>query len=198
MGINSTASDYRQLLYKLLPKGIAWNNDPGSNLYALIDAMAQEFSRADAMCETLIEEAFPNTTNQLLPEWERTVGLPDKCSEIGESTTIRRLNVLAKLAARGGQSPQYFIDVAAALGYQITITEFNVFRADISSAGDPVYDVDWEYAWQVNAPETTIFYFEAGVSVAGDPLADWGNDRLECVITDLKPAHTHVIFAYET
>ena len=136
------------------------------------------------------------TTNQLLPNWERVLGLPDDCSELGESTTIRRLNVLAKLATRGGQSPQYFIDVAAALGYTIAITEFDVFRAGVSSAGDPVYSEEWEYAWQVNAPETTVVYFAASTSVAGDPLADWGNDRLECVITNLKPAHTHVLFAY--
>jgi uncharacterized protein YmfQ (DUF2313 family) len=195
--INSSAESYRQQLQKLLPQGIAWPTEPDSTFVKLLDAMSQEFARVDAMCATLIDEVFPDTTSQLLTNHERVLGLPDDCSEIGESTTIRRLNVLAKLAARGGQSPQYFIDVAAALGYTITITEFNAFRAGISVAGDPVYSDAWEYAWQVNAPETSIVYFKAGISVAGDPLAEWGNDRLECAITKLKPAHTHVIFAYE-
>ena len=95
----------------------------------------------------------------------------------------------------GDQSRQYYIDVAARLGYQITITEFDTFEAG-DHAGDLVNGENWRYAWRVNAPEVTITEFIAGGSSAGDPLRDWGNEQLECVINRLKPAHTLAQFAY--
>ena len=91
---------------------------------------------------------------------------------------------------------KYFEAVAAELGYQVTITEFFPFRAGASKAGDPAAGDAWAFAWQVNAPETTIWEFKAGHSTAGEPLRTWGNEKLECVIERLKPAHTEVLFAY--
>jgi uncharacterized protein YmfQ (DUF2313 family) len=197
LSINSTPDDYKQQLINLSPKGLAWPTEDGSNWIKLLDAIAQEFARVDARCSDLINEALPDTTTELLPNWEQIAGLPDECSELGDSYSIRRLNLIAKLASRGGQSPSYYISVALALGYEITVTEFDQFRADINSAGDPVNGEAWEYTWRVNAPLNSIVYFRASLSAAGEPLAEWGNDRLECVINKLKPAHTIVLFSYE-
>ena len=109
--------------------------------------------------------------------------------------THERLAACEKIARIGDQSRQYFIDAAAALGYEITITEFRPFVAG-SLAGDPLTNGDWIYTWRVNAVAGTgITHFVAG-SQAGEPLRDWGNERLECLISRLKPAHTLVQFAY--
>jgi uncharacterized protein YmfQ (DUF2313 family) len=194
--IGSTATDYKEQLKKLSPEGKAWPIEDDSNWVRLLDAIAQECARIDAMGVLLIDESFPDTTTLLLENWERVLGLPDECSELGESTAIRRLNVLSKIASRGGQTPQYYINIAAGLGYTITITEFNQFRVGISSVGDPLYGEEWEHAWQVNAPLNSIIEFKVGQSAVGDALREWGNDRLECVMNKLKPAHTVVIFSY--
>ena len=109
----------------------------------------------------------------------------------------RRDAVVAKYTLIGGQNKQFYIDLAAAIGFTITITEFNPFVAG-SGAGDPISndDTGWPWAWQVNAPETTIQYFRSGQNTSGDALRKWGNEKLECAITARKPAHTHVSFAY--
>ncbi len=194
--INSTAEDYVEQLKKLTPEGLAWPVEDDSNWIKLITAIAQEMARVDAMCATLVDESFPDTTTQLLPNWERVAGLPDECTELGETYEVRRKNLIAKLVARGGATPQYFIDVAAALGYEITITEFDPFRVNINAVGDALNGVNWQFVWQVNSALNTIIWFRAGLSAAGEALAVWGNDRLECVINRLKPAHTTVIFSY--
>lgn len=109
----------------------------------------------------------------------------------------RRDDVVQRLITTGGQSRRYFIDLARALGYEITITEFFPFRAGHSRAGDPITNtLDWRYSWRVNAPETTFWLFRAGVGAAGEPLRKWGNSRLEGVIRKYAPAHTNVIFGY--
>lgn len=195
--LSTSADEYRQQLQKLAPQGIAWPTEPTSNWVKFLDALAQEFARVDARANELIDESFPDTTTELLPNWERVAGLPDDCNGvIGETYQIRRLNLLAKLAARGGQSIAYFIEVMGVLGFTITITEYDRFRVNRNRMGDALNGEDWEYTFTVNAPTETIFWFRAGQAAAGEPLASWGNERLECNMNKLKPAHTLALFAY--
>lgn len=188
--------NYLRLLQNLLPQGWAWPREPETNMENLLTAKAEELNRVGVRVEDQLTEAYPLTTSELLTDWERMTGLPEQCEGLAETVALRREAVVQKLSSIGGQSPGFYIGVAEQLGYEITITEFQPFRAGQSRAGDPVYDEEWAYAWQVNAPEETISYFAAGQGAAGEPLATWGNETLECVISRLKPAHTIVIFAY--
>ena len=78
----ATAEQYRQALQSLLPPGPAFTREPNALLTKLLDALAQELYRADLRAAQLIDEAFPDTTTELLPDWERVAGLPDACGEI--------------------------------------------------------------------------------------------------------------------
>jgi uncharacterized protein YmfQ (DUF2313 family) len=196
MPIGSSASDYLQQLINLTPPGSAFPMEDSANWVSLLNAIAQTCARIDANSVLLLNESFPDTTTQLLPNWERIAGLPDDCSVLGDTYQIRRLNLIAKLTSRGGQSKSYFIEVAASLGYTVTITEFKPFRVSISRVGDPLCDATWLFVWQINSQLNTITWFRAGNSAAGEPLASWGNTRLECIMKKYKPAHTIVQFAY--
>lgn len=192
----TVADQYREQLKALLPPGNAFPRDPGNNIEKLLDGMAQELARLDGRAQKLVREANPMTTSELLLDWERVAGLPDNCSGTLANTLQGRINALvSKVASVGGQTKQYFIDVAAALGYTVTITEYFAFVAG-SHAGDAVSNDDWAFTWRMNAPETTVISFRAGRSASGEPLRTWGNDELECKINQLKPAHTHVIYSY--
>lgn len=189
--------DYGKQLLDLMPPGQAFSRDPGTQLEQVLLGCAVEFSRVETRGDQLAIEVIPSETNELLTDWERVAGLPDKCSgKLEETIQGRRNALLAKLSSTGGQSPAYFIEVARSLGYEVTITEFRPFLAGMSRAGDPLTNGDWIYTWRINAPETTIIEFRAGLSAAGEPLRTWGNDTLECKINQLKPAHTQVIFSY--
>jgi len=192
-----TPEEYAQLLKNLLPSGAAFIREPGTNLEQLLLGLAVEFSRVEARADVLALEVNPFNSVELLPDWERATGLPDKCSGELESTTQGRRNaVIAKLSSTGGQSIAYFIEIAAALGYTITITEFLPFQVGRSTVGQALTNGPWQFAWQIHAPETTVISFRVGLSGVGEALRTWGNGTLECKLRQLAPAHTVPIFSY--
>lgn len=192
-----TAARYKEQLKALLPPGRAFPRETGTTLDALLDALAVELARIDTRGDELTTEANPQTTLELLADWERVAGLPDPCvADQVQSIATRRMALVSKLSGTGGQSRAYFIAVAAALGYTVTIEEFHPFVAGGSYAGDDVTNGDWAFTWRIHAPGVTVTPFSVGTSAAGDPLNSWGNDLLECRMNHLKPAHTILQFAY--
>lgn len=190
------AQAYREALQALLPPGAAWTREADAVLTALLDALAQELARVDVRADGLFDEADPRTTAELLADWERVAGLPDSCVTTTQTTAERRATLVGKLTGLGGQSRQYFIDLAAALGYTVTITEHGPFRVGQNAVGDPLNGDSWQFAWTLNAPATTVREFAVGGSAVGDALRSWGNTLLECAIRRFSPAHTTVLFSY--
>jgi uncharacterized protein YmfQ (DUF2313 family) len=193
---NLTADDFAHALQALLPRGRVWPREPDAVQSATARGLSGVYAWQTARSNNLLIDAFPASTTELLPEWEETLGLPDPCTGANPSMQQRRAQVVARLTSSGGQSAQFFIDFAAALGYTITVTNFAPFRAGQSSAGQALGDEDWFFTWSVDAPENTVTHFAAGQSAAGDPLATWGNEVLECELEALKPAHTILQFRY--
>lgn len=192
-----TAADYLEQLKTLLPPGQAFPREAGTTLHSLLDGMSIELARVDARGEALPLEAIPSSSSELLVDWERVAGLPDKCSGVLEETLQGRKNVLlAKLSSTGGQSAAYFVELAASLGYVVTIEQFRPFRVGLSSVGDALTNGDWVFTWRIKAPAVTVTSFRVGQSAVGERLRTWGNDTLECKINQLKPAHTIALFAY--
>jgi len=189
-----TADQYFSQQVALLPRGILWDSLVEHELGELLRAQAKEYARIDARTDDLLKEADPRKTYEMLIDWETDFGLPEKCTD--EALTLEQRNKVlhAKVTNLGGQSRQFFIDLAKGLGYDITITEFSIFNFE-SSFEDPMTDENWLFVWRVNAPEETINYMtvESGLD---EPYATWGNERLECSINRLKPDHTTVLFAY--
>lgn len=191
-----TAADYAEHLKALLPPGVAYQFETDGVLAGLLLAMADELARVHVMGSDFIEESDPRTTSAMFTDWEYDYGLPDLCNNEIPSMVERRQLLLAKRLGVGGQSPQFFIDLAARFGYTVTITEFSPFRVDESSVDDALYGDDWCFTWQVNAPVDVITEFAVGESAVGDALREWGDERLECFIGRAAPAHTTVLFAY--
>lgn len=197
-----SAEAYQAQLAALLPRGRAWPREGDSTLMRLMLAEADELARIDGRAADLFEETDPRATLELLTDWERVAGLPDNCIPAPDSIAERRAALLSRLTGQGGQSRAYFIELAARMGYAITIDEFRPFVAG-SDAGEDLNGDDWAHAWRVNvlppAVDTgtgfTITYFTAG-SDAGERLAGFGSLDLECVISRARPAHSVVLFSY--
>lgn len=195
MGLTST--DYLAQLQALLPPGPAWSQDADAPITRLLDGLAQELARVDGRALQLLEEADPRATAELFADWERAAGLPDACAVAfgGDQTTAqRRAALLGRLSAMGGQSAAYYVGLAAAIGYAITITEFHEHTVN-DDVEHPLYGAAWIFCWQVNAALNTVIDITVD-STVDDPIAAWGNSLLECVIRRLEPAHTTVLFSY--
>lgn len=179
------ADQHGGIFRKLLPRGVIWTDERSRKLSLLLRGWADEWARVHEQGLRLIEEVDPRTTTEAIDDWERILGLPDPC-ETTPPTLLqdRRDAVVAALIATGGSTPQYFIDIAAAFGIVITITEQPdgiALRVGVGRVGDRLSVAGAIYVWQVNAPAATSAALRS---------------RLECKFTEIKPAHTVVQFVY--
>jgi uncharacterized protein YmfQ (DUF2313 family) len=191
-----TAKEYRALLLALAPPGRALPRNPESTWAQLLHALAEELARVDVRHENLLDESDVRTTAELLSGWERVTGLPDDCAPAVQTLAERRDALIHRLVNLGGQSRQFFIDLAARLGYTITISEPKPFRVDRNAVGDGLNADEWAFVWQVEAPINVTREFRVQENAVGDALRSWGDELLECVIGEHKPAHTLVQFSY--
>ncbi|MBX6386333.1 MAG: DUF2313 domain-containing protein [Microbispora sp.] len=193
-----TSADYQAALQALLPHGRVWPREPDAVQSRVAAGLAQTAARLHARANYLLRDAFPVAPLELLPEWEATLGLPDPCagSAADQSMEQRQAAVAARFVGRGGQSVAYYTGVAAALGYQITITQFTPAVVGRARIGDPLAGAGWAHVWRVNAPETTVLVSRVGSARIGDRLREWGNNTLECALSRIRPAHTILQFAY--
>lgn len=208
--------NFIRLIYNLLPKGWAWNDDPDSDTYKLIASIAEEFLRVHNRLEDLIIEIDPFQTNELLDDWDAMLGLPAPCwDDLELSSADRRQMIIQTLAALGGANSAYFENLLNNYGFNVTVTPYfspflagisragdrltngeTYFRAGTARAGDRLYNSGWTFWWRVHSATNVVTYFRAGQGRAGDRLAVFGNERLECIVRKLKPAHTSVQFTY--
>ena len=82
-----------------LPDGRAWagKNLDGTNMRALVKGCAAAFMEIQGQIETLAREFDVRLTDQLLPDWEESCGLPEECIGPLASLEERRKSVILRL-----------------------------------------------------------------------------------------------------
>ena len=205
--------DYVAALHALLPRGRAWSRDGDTTQTAVLTGLAEVYEDSNQDANDLLVQAFPATADEMLPEWEYTFGLPESTTAYvphtveGTSTeplllllptasslSERQRRVVAALTNTGGQSVAYFIALAAALGFTITITQFTAYNVR-KPVGVPIAGDGWAHTWRVNARAAdAITYTPTADVVPATP--NFGNPTLDAMMGAFKPAHTVVIMAY--
>ncbi|KAF0145128.1 MAG: phage protein [Nitrospirae bacterium] len=168
--------------------------DLGGEFERDIELEGKQLDLAQARVDDLLKEMFPDGAYELLCCWERVCGITPGADD---TLQMRRDTVIRKLREIGRLDRKYFIDVAAAMGYTITIEELHPFMAGLSYAGDTLYVEESIFIWLVRIAGQSLYYFRAGQSSAGERLLWWPVQTvLENILNDLKPAHTYIIFDY--
>jgi uncharacterized protein YmfQ (DUF2313 family) len=148
--VRRSADDYAEAFQDLHPVGPAWpraeapasdDDTPRGDDEALSDltrGLAKVWGdKVDARAaDLLFIETDPRQTYELLPDWERAFGLPDPCNAEVQNLALRRAALIRKLTLLGRQRPQFFIDLAASLGYQIRIYEYRPVVSGITVCGE--------------------------------------------------------------
>lgn len=127
--------------------------NPDGNFHINLKIWSKHLDIVDDKAIELLLETSPDTTtfDWLLQEWEKLCGITDTTGAI----TTRRNAIIAILRARGGLSKPYFWKIAEGFGYNyghgqnapipfiyfIEGGDFAAFRADISKAGDKIWEV---------------------------------------------------------
>lgn len=206
-------NSYRTVITKLLPIGKAWNKVREHRLFV---GLAVEFARIfDRGQDFLNKELYPGTADELLPDWEQLVGLPDECTPEGLDIDGRRQQVLQKMSTLGGANAQYFQDLATLAGFNAIVTNYRPFRTGISRVGEPLsndFDIrfrvgtgrvgqvlrntGWRFWFQVNVEATNLTRFRVGYGRVGQALVTFSNPLFECTVRKLKPAHAAPFFTF--
>jgi uncharacterized protein YmfQ (DUF2313 family) len=135
--VRRTGSDYTQAFLALLPQGPAWSRAIDTTLMAVSRGLNNYWGFVDGRAADLLEtESDPRLTIELLPDWERAWGLPDPCYQEPLTIDERHLALMMRMTMLGAQSREFFIGVAAMIGYTITITEYRTFVVGIDRCGD--------------------------------------------------------------
>lgn len=95
-------------------------------------------------------ESDPGQPVELLAEWGTRLWSAGPLLAAQHDDTAAAGGV-GRADRKPGQSIAYYVAVAAALGYTITITEFRQFRVSRSQVGDPVCGDPRRSTWPVNA-----------------------------------------------
>jgi uncharacterized protein YmfQ (DUF2313 family) len=205
--------EYAHALSALLPQGIAWPRWSESVVMKVVNGLAGIMGFVDGRAADLLErESDPRQTIELLSDWERNWGLPECGLPLG-SIGERQTALVLKMTLLGGQSRQFFTDVARRLGYEVTITEYRPFMVGVDRAGDnreyladgsltekscQIGDPIMRFVWTVHLSSSRLTWFRASRGQAGiDPhLSIARAADLECFYRKWAPAHTIVLFDY--
>ena len=195
---------YRDHLHALLPSGPAWPDETESTLDALLLAIAERFAEVDLSGANLLDEILPNSTFDLLPDWERVVGLPDVCSVLGATITVRRASLLEKLVTKPNLSASEFERIGRTFGVDIEVQELDQVRAEALSARLALLGTTltvtggrWRFVWWVGIPSAADVTRFTTLSTFDTPFLSIGrNTELECRLANAAPAHTRVEFDY--
>ena len=212
----ASVDKYLKVLSDLLPNGKAWQDIKCS---PLVRGLSHEFARIEDAIRNFLEvELDPRTTTELLPDWEKMLGIPDECTPDNLTLAERREQVTQKWTAQGGINAEYYEFVAEQLGFDVEVVNIPDFRVGISRVGEALTNHDvlentrlrvgygrvgerlrdygWRFFFIVRLPASELRRFRVGENRVGDRLVDFGNELLECTFKKLKPAHNGVLFRF--
>jgi uncharacterized protein YmfQ (DUF2313 family) len=173
-----SADDYKDLLYRLMPKGPVWPVDSEATPVwdSLLTALSKEFARVGAVIFSIPDAIIPSATmrSEGLDKWEEIL---DLSPESTASDADRRTAILAKLGEYIGPSLaeiQAYADLFG-VGAVVTHHEYPRFTVDQSAVGDAVNGLQFLVTWTVTYDGPQSDTFEAAMRV-------------------VQPAHTTLLF----
>jgi uncharacterized protein YmfQ (DUF2313 family) len=185
---------WHEALLQQMPRGRAWPRDPESNLSQYVKGFAQRLVDAELSADQLLLEMRPETTVQLLPEWEEYLGLPE-CAVPNQTFESRRAAVVEKYHRKGGLQTWQIEALALALGFTVEVREHfphHVQRTVLY----PIWPNRWRYTLEV-----VVFGLPDGRFRVTDnvltPLKTQSALLLECTLSRYKLGGFTYEYIYE-
>jgi len=185
------------MLARHMPEGQVWENkfNTDSNLGKLILGLSCEYLRLSYLIENVVNEIDIKKTNNLINEWQESVGIPDSCIDGEGSLEEKRQDVILKINSYGGiQTAQDFVDLAELLGFTAVVSNgvkhgifplaFPIRFFDSRKTAVHTILVDLEEVREV-FPITFPIPFTSNVT-----------GLIQCLFKKLVPANCQVIFRY--
>jgi len=179
-------------------KLFASKNIDGTNLRKMLKGLGGEMTRVDQIFQSVWDgtNILETTDPDYMNAWEAAVGIPNTYFPQTTSLLIddRRQQVLIQLRSLGVLTQQDFIDLAALLGYAITIQQgINMLY--------PPYSVPFIPMRNENDARFIMFVSGLGTVSAYPPysvpfLPQNPGSQLQTLFNILKPANTIIIYLF--
>ena len=189
-----SVSEWQDVLQQNMPRGRAWPRDENADLTALIKALSPRLNRLEVNADLLLQEMRPETTVQLLPEWETYLGLPE-CNIPNDDFLVRRAAVVEKYHRKGGLAPWQIEGVAAALGFTIEVKQVLPHHC-LRNCMARIWPKRYRFLLVVTVKDTPVTRFTVIEDVL-TPLIEYHTQMLECVLTKYRLAGTGYEYIFE-
>ena len=135
----------------------------------------------------------PETTFQLLPDWENYLGLPE-CELDGVTVEDRRRAAVEKYHRKGGLAPWQIENVAKALGFTVTVRVILPHHC-MRNCMHPLYPARYRWLLQIDVRDIQGGRFTCMDNVL-TPLLSNRARNLECVLSKYRLAGTGYEYFY--
>ncbi|WP_086553251.1 putative phage tail protein [Acetobacter orientalis] len=128
-----TREQYTQALLDHLPSGKIYNKTTTSNIYKFFYSLAGEMKKVDDYAENIAIDWQPGNTTNFLFEWQKSLGLPDRCVSHQSSFEDQRNQVVSRLTFTGGSTTNFIKSFCESLGYEVDVKEWGQMICGVQS-----------------------------------------------------------------
>lgn len=130
-----TREQYTRAILNHLPPGKIYNKTSTSNIYKFFYSLSGEMKKVDDYAEALAIDWQPGNTTNFLFEWQKSLGLPDKCVTHQSSFEDQRNQVVSRLTFTGGSTVEFIKSFCESLGYEVDVKEWGQMICGVQSCG---------------------------------------------------------------
>lgn len=177
-----------------MPRGVLWQRSTSLDLYKYTQGYASRLERAEASADNILLEMRPESTLQLLTDWEDYLGLPECIAEPSSNIEYRRYAVVEKYHRKGGLQAWNIQKLATDLGFTVEVDETFPHHC-MRSCIYPLWEQKYRYILRV-----TVYGIPGAYMTCLDdvltPLLTSDARVLECTLNRYKLGGLYYEFYY--
>ncbi|ENM3953878.1 YmfQ family protein [Vibrio cholerae] len=177
-----------------MPRGVIWQRETTLDLYKYAAGYAPRLEAAEISAEGLLFEMRPETTLQMLPEWEDYLALPE-CNAGKQAIESRRAAVVEKYHRKGGLQAWNIEKLASDLGFDVEVQELFPHHC-LRGCDYPLYEEKYRHILRIHVKGITQAYATC-LDDCLTPLVSQTAAILECTLNRFKMAGKYYEYIYE-
>ncbi len=193
----ASVEDQQFLLASWCPDGNFWEKtfDISDPLGGLLLGLAMEFYRFQVLERKLFGEMDIRDADELLVDWEQSVGIPGECFNNVADIATRRVQVEQVFSKFGGvQTAADFVRVGAAFGHDLIVIPGSTAGEFPLAFPFVFFDTDKDYTHTIFIQVNNDLTSESDFPILWPiPFSSGGATFLQCIFETLAPANVNVV-----
>ncbi|MBQ4781946.1 DUF2313 domain-containing protein [Pectobacterium versatile] len=188
-----SVEEWMDVLQQLMPVGKAWPRDVSADLNRVLKAFSRRLNRAESNADLLLAEMKPETTQLMIDDWERYLGLPE--CDVNNTFISRRDGIVEKFHRKGGLAAWQIEALAEKLGFSVSVEKILPHHC-LRSCVFPLNPTRYRFLLKIYVRKIPNGRFTVLDTVL-TPLINEQAAIIECVLNQYRLAGTGYEFIYE-